>query len=149
MQIIVASDGSTDATNEIVREYRDRGIELLDVKDRKGKENAQKEAIKIARGDIVVFSDVATVIDTSGVSEIVANFADPAVGCVSSEDKMLEDESCAPGGEGAYVKYEMWLRGLECAVNSVVGLSGSFFAARREVCLDFSPKMQSDFRTLL
>ena len=149
MQIIIASDGSTDATNDIVVEYRGKGIELLDVKDRKGKENAQKEAIKIARGDIIVFSDVATILDASGVSEIVANFADPAVGCVSSEDKMLEDESGAPGGEGAYVKYEMWLRGLECAVNSVVGLSGSFFAARKDVCLDFSPKMQSDFRTLL
>jgi len=62
---------------------------------------------------------------------------------------MIEDVAGGGGGEGFYVKYEMWLRKLECSVNSVVGLSGSFFAARRTVCEDFSPKMQSDFRTLL
>jgi cellulose synthase/poly-beta-1,6-N-acetylglucosamine synthase-like glycosyltransferase len=149
-QVIVASDGSTDKTNEIVRDFADRKIELLDVKDRKGKENAQKEAIAIAKGDIIVFSDVATILDSSGIREIVSNFADPVVGCVSSEDRMIEDASGnSGGGEGFYVKYEMWLRSLESKVNSVVGLSGSFFAARREVCEDFSPKMQSDFRTLL
>jgi len=149
-QVIVASDGSTDKTNDIVRDFADRKIELLDVKDRKGKENAQKEAIKIARGEIIVFSDVATILDPSGIREIVSNFADPAIGCVSSEDRMIEDSSgSGGGGEGFYVKYEMWLRGLESRIHSVVGLSGSFFAARREVCEDFSPKMQSDFRTLL
>jgi cellulose synthase/poly-beta-1,6-N-acetylglucosamine synthase-like glycosyltransferase len=148
LQVIVASDGSTDKTNDIVRDFADRKVELLDVKERKGKENAQKEAIKAARGDIIVFSDVATILDPYGIREIVSNFADPAVGCVSSEDRMIE-ESGGGGGEGFYLKYEMWLRKLECSVNSVVGLSGSFFAARREVCEDFSPKMQSDFRTLL
>jgi len=146
--VIVASDGSTDKTNEIVRDFADRKIELLDVRDRKGKENAQKEAVAVAKGDIIVFSDVATILDSYGIREIVSNFADPAVGCVSSEDRMIEDNG-GGGGEGFYVKYEMWLRKLECSVNSVVGLSGSFFAARREVCEDFSPKMQSDFRTLL
>jgi len=54
-----------------------------------------------------------------------------------------------PGGEGAYVRYEMWLRDLESRVCSLVGLSGSFFAARKDVCRDFSGEMQSDFRTLL
>jgi glycosyltransferase involved in cell wall biosynthesis len=148
LQIIVASDGSTDATRSIVEDFKDRGIELFDVKERKGKENAQKEALTLARGEIVVFSDVATIIESSGIREIVSNFADPKVGCVSSEDRVLKDGERG-GGEGFYVTYEMWLRGLESAVNSVVGLSGSFFAARREVCEDFSPKMQSDFRTLL
>jgi len=148
-QVIVASDGSTDKTHDIVRDFRDRGIELLEVPDRKGKENAQKEAIKIARGDIIVFSDVATILEARGIRRIVSNFADPLVGCVSSEDKMIEEEGAGNGGEGVYVKYEMWLRSLECRVNSVVGLSGSFFAARKDVCEDFSPKMQSDFRTLL
>ncbi|HEX2958331.1 MAG TPA: glycosyltransferase family 2 protein [Chitinispirillaceae bacterium] len=149
LQIIVASDGSTDKTHDIVREYEDRGVELFIVQDRKGKENAQAQAVKIARGDIVVFSDTATRLDPQGIREIVSNFADPSIGCVSSEDKMISDDSSDVGGEGFYVKYEMWLRKLESRINSVVGLSGSFFAARREVCNDFSPKMQSDFRTLL
>ncbi len=149
LQIIIASDGSTDQTNDIVKEYADRGIELFQIEDRKGKENAQAKAVKIAKGEIVVFSDTATSLDPKGLREIVSNFADPGIGCVSSEDRLISEDGSEIGGEGFYVKYEMWLRELESECNSVVGLSGSFFAARREVCEDFSSKMQSDFRTLL
>lgn len=148
LQILVASDGSTDATNEIVDSYADKGIELLKVMHRGGKENAQKEAVEHARGEILIFSDVATVLEPHGLQEIVANFADPTVGCVSSEDRLL-GQNGKPSGEGVYVRYEMWLRRLESEVYSLVGLSGSFFAARREVCQDFSGEVQSDFRTLL
>ena len=102
----------------------------------------------MARGEVLVFSDVATQLDPDGLTQIVGNFADPTVGCVSSIDRVLGKDG-RPGGEGAYVRYEMWLRALESQVHSLVGLSGSFFAARREVCRDFSTDMQSDFRTLL
>ena len=148
LQILVASDGSTDATNEIVQSYADKGIELLEVVNRGGKENAQKEAVGYARGAVIVFSDVAAILEPRGLQEIVSNFADPSVGCVSSEDRLIGQDG-QPGGEGFYVRYEMWLRRLESEVNSLVGLSGSFFAARREVCQDFSGDVQSDFRTLL
>lgn len=148
LQILVASDGSTDATNDIVRSYADKGIELLEVVNRGGKENAQKEAVQYARGEVIVFSDVATILEPRGLREIVANFADPSVGCVSSEDRLIGQDG-KPCGEGFYVRYEMWLRRLESEVNSLVGLSGSFFAARKEVCQDFSGDVQSDFRTLL
>jgi len=148
LQILVASDGSTDATNDIVRSYADKGVELLKVVKRGGKENAQKEAMEHARGEIIVFSDVATILEPQGLREIVSNFADPSVGCVSSEDRLIGQDG-KPSGEGFYVRYEMWLRRLESVVNSLVGLSGSFFAARKEVCQDFSGDVQSDFRTLL
>ena len=148
LQILVASDGSTDATNAIVRSYAERGVELFEVVHRGGKENAQKEAVQYARGDVIVFSDVATMLQPRGLVEIVANFADPAVGCVSSEDRLIGQDG-KPSGEGFYVRYEMWLRRLESEVHSLVGLSGSFFAARKEVCRDFSGDVQSDFRTLL
>ncbi len=148
LQIMVASDGSTDATNEIVRSYADKGVELLKVVKRGGKENAQKEAVGHATGDVIVFSDVATILEPQGLREIVSNFADPSVGCVSSEDRLIGQDG-KPSGEGFYVRYEMWLRRLESQVNSLVGLSGSFFAARKEVCQDFSGDVQSDFRTLL
>lgn len=148
LQILVASDGSTDATNEIVKSYAEKGVELLEVKNRGGKENAQKEAIGFARGDVIVFSDVATILEPCGLQEIVSNFADPSVGCVSSEDRLIGQDG-KPCGEGFYVRYEMWLRRLESEVNSLVGLSGSFFAARKEVCQNFSGDVQSDFRTLL
>jgi len=148
LQIIVASDGSKDRTNEIVQSFAGQGVELVEVKKRGGKENAQKEAVAFAEGEIVVFSDVATIIEPQGLREIVSNFADPSVGCVSSEDRLIGQDG-KPSGEGFYVRYEMWLRRLESQVNSLVGLSGSFFAAKKEVCRDFSGDVQSDFRTLL
>jgi cellulose synthase/poly-beta-1,6-N-acetylglucosamine synthase-like glycosyltransferase len=148
LQILVASDGSTDRTNGIVAEYEKQGVELIAITQRCGKENAQKEAVRKARGDILVFSDVATRLDPDGLLQIVSNFADPSVGCVSSEDRLVGKDG-KPGGEGLYVRYEMWLRRLESRAGSLVGLSGSFFAARKEVSADFSEDMQSDFRTLL
>jgi cellulose synthase/poly-beta-1,6-N-acetylglucosamine synthase-like glycosyltransferase len=148
LQVLVASDGSTDTTAFIVREYAERGIKLLQVGERRGKENAQREAVAIASGEILVFTDVATRLDPDGLAQIVANFADPTVGCVSSEDH-VQGQDGTPAGEGMYVRYEMWLRRLESSVYSLVGLSGSFFAARKRVCQDFSAEMQSDFRTLL
>lgn len=149
IQILIVSDGSTDGTNEIVRQYAINGIELLALEARLGKENAQKRAVDVARGDILVFSDTATRLDPSGLKELVANFSDPSVGCVSSEDRIYQRNSLY-SGENFYVRYEMWLRYLESLVNSVVGLSGSFFAARKAVFFhDFKGEMQSDFRTLL
>jgi cellulose synthase/poly-beta-1,6-N-acetylglucosamine synthase-like glycosyltransferase len=123
-------------------------VELLAIPVRGGKENAQKEAIKKAKGEILVFTDVATILDPSGVEQIVSNFADPSVGCVSSEDQVIGKDG-KPTGEGFYVRYEMWLRRFESRVNSLVGLSGSFFAARKSVCQDFSEDLDSDFRVLL
>ncbi len=148
IQIMVASDGSTDNTNAIVQSFTDQGVELFKVKNRGGKENAQKEAIPHSSGEIIIFSDVATILEPKGLKEIVSNFADPKVGCVSSEDVIIGQDG-KPTGEGFYVRYEMWLRRLESQANSLVGLSGSFFAARKEVCQDFSGDVQSDFRTLL
>ena len=148
LQIIIASDGSTDGTNGIVAGYREKGIQLLPIPLRGGKENAQKEAVKIAVGDIFVFTDVSTLLDPSGILQIVSNFKDPTVGCVSSEDRVIGKDGI-PSGEGLYVRYEMWLRRLESTVGSLVGLSGSFFAARKMVCRDFSENLDSDFRTLL
>jgi glycosyltransferase involved in cell wall biosynthesis len=146
LQILVASDGSTDETNAIVSDYANRGVELLALDVRGGKEHAQARAVERSRGEVLVFSDVATMLDTGGLRQIASNFADKSIGCVSSVDSLIDPSG---GGESVYVRYEMWLRGLESAIHSVVGLSGSFFAARREVCQDFSTVMPSDFRTLL
>jgi cellulose synthase/poly-beta-1,6-N-acetylglucosamine synthase-like glycosyltransferase len=148
LQLIIASDGSSDRTNEIVRSYSAQGVQLVDLRDRGGKESAQREAVKHATGEIIVFSDVATAMETGGLRQLVSSFSDPTVGCVSSEDCLLGRDG-KPSGESLYVRYEMWLRRLESRANSLVGLSGSLFAARKEVCKDFSSEMQSDFRTVL
>jgi len=148
LEIIIASDCSTDQTDTIVQSFKDQGIKLVGAPERKGKEHAQKLALDTASGEIIVFSDVATILKPDGISSIVKNFADPSVGCVSSEDKFIGQNGNL-SGEGAYVRYEMFLRKLESKINTLVGLSGSFFAARREVCRKWSTDLQSDFNTLL
>src|SRR5437899_3635458 len=147
LEIIVASDCSTDGTDEIVGSYSDR-VRLVRAPERRGKEAAQQLAVEAASGEILVFSDVATALAADGISSIVRNFADPTVGCVSSVDRFIDPDGRITG-EGAYVRYEMFLRTLETRVNSLVGLSGSFFAARREVCRKWAADRQSDFNTLL
>jgi len=149
LKVIVASDCSSDGTDEIVKSYGDRGIQLVRASVRRGKEAAQKLAVEVAKGEVFVFSDVATILPEHAVSNIVKNFNDPTVGCVSSVDRFVDQDGQA-SGEGAYVRYEMFLRSLETRVNSLVGLSGSFFAARREVCKGaWSDDLQSDFNTVL
>jgi glycosyltransferase involved in cell wall biosynthesis len=146
-EIIVASDCSTDDTDRIVRSYASRGVQLTRTNERRGKEYAQGIAVSSASGDVLVFSDVATRLDQSAVRNIVKSFGDPTVGCVSSVDRLIDREG-HPTGEGAYVRYEMLLRRLETRAGSVVGLSGSFFAARREVCTPWTTDVPSDFATL-
>jgi glycosyltransferase involved in cell wall biosynthesis len=147
LEIIVASDCSTDGTDAIAEANGDR-VRLVRAPRRRGKEAAQQLAVQAASGEILIFSDVGTALAPDGVSKVVANFSDPSVGCVSSVDRFIDGEGRI-SGEGAYVRYEMFLRTLETRVNSLVGLSGSFFAARREVCRRWVPDRQSDFTTLL
>lgn len=148
LEVIVASDASDDGTDGIVRAYAERGVRLVRSPVHRGKEAAQKLAVERSSGDILVFSDVATVLEPDSVRRIVANFHDPTVGCVSSVDRLLE-RTDQKSGEGAYVRYEMALRALETRTGTVVGLSGSFFAARRDVSREWAVDVPSDFNTLL
>jgi glycosyltransferase involved in cell wall biosynthesis len=147
LQIIVASDCSTDGTDDIVRTYEPR-VQLIRAPERRGKEAAQQLAVQASSGDLLIFSDVATALSPDAVATITENFADPTVGCVSSIDRFVDADGRI-SGEGAYVRYEMWLRALETRVKTLVGLSGSFFAARRVVCGNWAADRQSDFNTLL
>jgi len=148
LEIIVASDCSTDRTEEIVLEYRDRGVKLVRTPERKGKEAAQGCALEVSTGEILAFSDAATTLPAVAIRKIVRNFGDRSVGCVSSVDRIISEEGVAVG-EGAYVRYEMLLRSLESRTGTLVGLSGSFFAARREVCYPWRSDLQSDFNTVI
>lgn len=148
LDLVVASDCSTDTTDDLVRSFESSGIRLIRSDTKGGKEAAQKLAVDSTSGDILVFSDTATMLEPTAITTIVRNFSDPTVGCVSSVDRFIDIDGTV-SGEGAYVRYEMLLRHLETRVNTLVGLSGSFFAARRSVCQGWAPDLQSDFNTLL
>jgi len=144
LEVIVASDHSTDRTEAITRSWGDPRVRLVCNTGERGKESAQAAAIPLARGEIVVFTDVSAQLAPDALRSIVRPFADPGVGCVSSEDEVESD-----GGEGAYVRYEMALRRLENVCGGLIGLSGSFFAVRREICDPWPTHLASDFRTAL
>lgn len=145
-EILVASDASSDATDDIVRRYTNTTQEIILVRseERRGKEHAQSLAITQAKGEILVFTDVSTMIPPGAIEAMVENFRHRDVGAVSSEDRFLTADNRV-AGEGAYVRYEMWLRSLESRKGGVVGLSGSFFAARRDVCKEWDIRIPSDF----
>lgn len=148
LEIIVASDASTDTTDAIIGSYANRGVQLVRTAERRGKEWAQLQAIQAANGEILVFSDVSTMLEPDALLRLAAGFTDPYVGAISSEDRFVTADGKVVG-EGLYVRYEMWLRRLESGAGGLVGLSGSFFAARREVCQAWDVLVPSDFNTAL
>ncbi|MFO1395098.1 MAG: glycosyltransferase [Steroidobacteraceae bacterium] len=148
LEIVVASDASDDGSDDIVREYEARGVRLIRSPDRRGKEHAQGLAIAQTNGDIVVFSDAGTDLPPESIGHLVENFADPSVGAVSSEDRFISEDGRVVG-EGAYVRYEMWLRRLESRRAGLVGLSGSFFGIRRSIAGGWNAAIPSDFACAL
>lgn len=144
LEIIVASDYSTDRTVEIVEGFRERGVRLLAYSERKGKHICQAEAVSIARGEIIIMTDATTFLKEDALRLIIENFADQRIGVVSGMDKVALDEGEVEG-EGLYVRYEMQLRALESSVGSLIGASGSFYAVRKSLCKFRFPDKSSDF----
>jgi len=147
-EILVASDASDDDSDAITGEFADRGVRLVRSAERRGKEHAQQLAIGAATGEIIVFTDAGTDLPMESIGEMVASFRDPDVGAVSSEDRFVSPDGRMVG-EGAYVRYEMWLRKLESERRGLVGLSGSFFAVRRSVVVGWDASIPSDFASAL
>lgn len=148
LQLIVASDASEDETDNIVREYQLKGVELVRLEQRGGKEKAQSAAVQQAHGSIIVFTDAKIKLNPEALNNFVRYFRDPTVGAVSSVDRVEAGDGTA-SGEGFYVRYEMWLRGLESNFLSLVGLSGSCFAVRKAVAVNLATDIPSDFALLL
>lgn len=143
-EILVVSDGSTDRTAAIARSFEQRGIRVIDLPARLGKHCAQMKARDATRGEILVFTDAGVELGPGALGQIISNFADPSVGCVSSEDDLVPEKQ-KWGGERAYVRFEMWLRRMESRMGSLVSASGSFFAVRRNVCEEWHIDQSSDF----
>jgi glycosyltransferase involved in cell wall biosynthesis len=144
LEVIVVSDGSSDNTAEIVRQFAPRGVTLMEIRERRGKGHAQMVARDASRGEILAFTDASVLLEPVSLRRMIENFADSSVGVVSSED-VVEVKRKDGVGEGSYVQSEMGLRRLESQLASVVGVSGSFFGARREVCEVWYPDLASDF----
>jgi len=148
LEIIVASDGSTDSTCDVVREYETQGVSLSHCPEQRGKEFIQCMAVREAKGAVLAFSDASAQLPKDSLRKMANCYADPKVGAVSSEDRFISADG-KPVGEGVYLKYEMWLRRLECRSHSLIGLTGAYFSARRDVCENWDIEIPSDFNTAL
>ncbi len=148
-QILVANDGSTDQTAEIVGRYAERGVEMWSVMPRGGKMNAINGAIQLARNEIVLFSDADNLYEPDAVREIVKPFADRSVGGVSGARVVTGGHSLGTA-EALYWKYEEHIKKAEARVGSCAGVAGDALAVRRELYAAPPPgTINDDFFILL
>jgi cellulose synthase/poly-beta-1,6-N-acetylglucosamine synthase-like glycosyltransferase len=144
LEVLFISDGSTDATAEMIRPHVGERVRLIELSARGGKAAALNAGVAQATGELVVFTDASIALDRSALLALVRPFGDPEVGCVSGEDHIAES-----GGEGLYGRYELFLRRLESNLHSIVGASGCFYAQRRRLCTPFTEGMAPDFLSVL
>jgi cellulose synthase/poly-beta-1,6-N-acetylglucosamine synthase-like glycosyltransferase len=145
LEIIVASDGSSDRTDEIVRGFESRGVKLVRVEGRVGKTGTQNEAIKHARGDIVVFSDATTTYDSQALRKLVRNYADPRIGAVSGRYE-YRNPSGAPIGLGTVLfwKYENAIKSMQTRIWTITGCCGCIYSVRRSAYVPLPRDIISD-----
>jgi len=133
LQIIVAADGSSDRTPEIVGKFHERGVELTHTSLRDGKLAAINRAIAQARGDIVIFSDANNMYDPDAVRKLIAPFSDPTVGATTGAKLIIQDGSELSGAEGIYWQYESWIKTNETILGTCTSSVGEILAIRREL----------------
>ncbi len=131
LQIVVASDGSDDRTNRIAADYAARGVVLFDIRPRGGKTRALNLAIPRTSGEILVLSDANTMYRRDAIRRLVRHFADPSVGAVSGDVRLVDAADAYAASEGLYYRYERWIQSLESRFGSIVGADGAMYALRR------------------
>jgi cellulose synthase/poly-beta-1,6-N-acetylglucosamine synthase-like glycosyltransferase len=143
LELVVASDASSDATDEIVSRVaeRDARVRLLRC-PRGGKVAAQNRAVRETTGEIVAFSDANATWSPDALRRLVRNFADPDVAYVCG--RLLLEDAAGTNREGAYWRYELAVRAAESRLHSVTGGNGSIYAVRRADYAEVDPRFGHD-----
>jgi cellulose synthase/poly-beta-1,6-N-acetylglucosamine synthase-like glycosyltransferase len=146
LEILVASDGSTDATDEIVREFATGGVKLFRQEGRAGKTFTQNKAVEQAGGEIILFSDATTDYRADVLRKILPNFADQSIGCVAGKLIYVDDSKSTVGkGAQSYWNYETFLKESESRAGSLIGASGCLYAVRKSAYQPMYAEACSDF----
>ncbi len=140
IEIIIISDGSKDRTNEIVLEFTkppQEGkplVKLVALSNNTGKPEALNQGITLANGKIIVFTDARQTFEPNAIKELIANFSDPQIGCVSGELLLMKNTASNIKEEmGLYWKIEKMVRKQESAIGSVAGATGAIYAIRKSL----------------
>ena len=145
LQILVASDGSTDKTCEIAGKYSDR-ITLVKSDQQIGKSAIQNKARKMAKGEIIIFSDAPTKYDKKALRNLVRNFSDPKIGLVTGRVSYINKHSSHTShDEGLYWSYEALIRELESQLGILAMGSGCILAVRKALFSDLKENVGEDF----
>lgn len=143
-QVLVVSNGSTDATNEIVRRYSDR-VTLI-VLERPGKMEALNEGVRHATGEILVFTDADFLLDAHTLRVMARKFHDPEVGgvCGARKSGANREGDTTGEGEGLYARWDKWQKVRESRIGSVFAADGLLYAIRRELYIPITDPAQAD-----
>jgi cellulose synthase/poly-beta-1,6-N-acetylglucosamine synthase-like glycosyltransferase len=148
LDVIVASDSSTDGTDEILAALsRDNArLTYLRQEPRRGKTAALNQLVTRAQGEIIVFADANSIYRPDAIRLLIENFADPKVGYVSGRMLYVNpDGSYIGDGCSAYMRYENWLRAQETRVGSVVGVDGGVDSVRKALYRPMRDDQLPDF----
>ena len=133
LQILVGSDGSDDGTNQIVAEFRERGIDFFAFAPRRGKMATVNRLVARASGELCVFSDISEVFDPDALRMLTRHFADPEIGAVTGNHVYRSKNTGLGKGTAFYWRFQRFLQTVESRVYSVFACDGTIYACRREL----------------
>jgi GT2 family glycosyltransferase len=143
LDILVISDGSTDATDDIAREFVSSGVRLLRV-PRGGKAAALNAGIEQAQGEILFFTDVRQKLAPDSLRHLVACLADPSVGSVTGELHIVTGDRQEETDMSLYWRYEVWARKQMSQIDSIFGATGCIYAMPRQLVAPIPPDTLGD-----
>lgn len=148
LEVVIASDGSTDGTEAIVRRYADRGVKLLAL-PRQGKAPALNAAVAAASGEILVFSDANSMYAPDAIRAVVRPFVDPEVGGVAGNQQYLDRKilSAASQGEHSYWNFDRQLKRFQSEAGNTISATGAIYAIRRSLFRTVPAGVTDDFVT--
>jgi len=146
LEVVIASDGSTDGTEAMVRRYADRGIKLLAL-PRQGKAPALNAAVAASSGEILVFSDANSLYAPEAIHALVRPFADPEVGGVAGNQRYLDKRSISAAGEGehSYWNFDRKLKQFQSESGNTISATGAIYAIRRSLFRPVPAGVTDDF----
>ena len=148
LEVVIASDGSTDGTDAIVERYKEHGVKLLSL-PRVGKAAALNAAVNASNGEILVFSDANSMYKTDAIRELVRPFADPKVGGVAGNQIYKTEISGGSSGDGerAYWNFDRMLKQFQGKSGNTLAATGAIYAIRRPLFRPIPDGVSDDFVT--